>query len=109
MIKVTDKLTKNDYFFPKVRDLGTNTHIIKLYGIGEEEYELSLIDSGDYSDFYVFNADFKDIPDGEYKYIIDDYEKGLIIVGDLTVNSITPNDKDTYNQYENKEEIIYYE
>lgn len=109
MIKVTDKFTKVEYFFPKVRDLGVNVHIVKLYGIGEEEYELFLRDSGDYSDFYVFNTDFSELPDGEYKYKIDDYEKGLIIVGDLKVNSKSPNDKDTYEQYENKDNIIYYE
>lgn len=115
MIKVTDKFTKKEYYFPRERYFGIThghkpMHILKLYGIGEEEYEIGMLQDGNlFEDFYSFRLNFSDIPDGEYKYTIDDYERGLIIIGDLTVNSIAPSDKDTYNQYENKDAIIYYE
>lgn len=106
MIKVTRKSEKLHYFFPKIRSYAIShghkpLHSLKLIGIGEEVRELVVQDSNIYNDFYIFNLSFEDFEDGEYKYTIDDYETGLIIIGSLEPEVILPeDDKDKYIEYE---------
>lgn len=53
-----------------------------------KEYSFDgLTDGDDLADYYVFTLNLSDIPDGEYKYTIDDDACGLIILGDLQIKA----------------------
>lgn len=111
MIKVTDKSTIKPLYFPKTNPQ-KYCHIV-LYGMSEEVYDLGeeIYDLSSYEDFYMFELDLSNIPDGEYKWVINNYECGLLIIGDLKMESMARDDKDTYVQdHEQKDEIvIFYE
>ena len=105
MIKITDKTVINTIYLPKLRPL-SELHII-LYGAGEEEYDIGTYeDLGTYENFYKVNLSLGNIPDGEYKYCINDYEKGLIIIGDLKETSKAPDVNDIYIQNEDNYDIV---
>lgn len=107
MIKITDKTVINTIYLPKLRPL-SELHIV-LYGAGEEEYDIGTYeDLGMYENFYKVNLSLVDIPDGEYKYSINDYEKGLMIIGDLKETSKAPDVNDTYIQNDDNYDIISY-
>ena len=97
MIKITDKTVINTVYLPKLKP-SSNLHIV-LYGAGEEKYDLgNYEDLGVYENFYKVNLSLENVPDGEYKYCVNDYERGLIIIGDLKETSKAPDDTDTYIQ-----------
>ena len=105
MIKIADKTVINTIYLPKLRPL-SELHII-LYGAGEEEYDIGTYeDLGMYENFYKVNLSLVDIPDGEYKYSINDYEQGLIIIGDLKETSKAPDVTDTYIQNDDDYEVV---
>ena len=105
MIKITDKTVINTIYLPKLRPL-SELHII-LYGAGEEEYDIGTYeDLGMYENFYKVNLSLDNIPDGEYKYCINEYEQGLIIIGDLKETSKAPDVNDTYIQNEDNYEVV---
>lgn len=105
MIKITDKTVINTIYLPKLRPL-SELHII-LYGAGEEEYDIGTYeDLGMYENFYKVNLSLDNIPDGEYKYSINDYEQGLLIIGDLKETSKAPDVNDTYIQNEDNYDIV---
>ena len=105
MIKITDKTVINTIYLPKLRPL-SELHIV-LYGAGEEEYDIGTYeDLGMYENFYKVNLSLVDIPDGEYKYSINDYEKGLLIIGDLKETSKAPDVNDTYIQNDDDYDIV---
>ena len=105
MIKITDKTVINTIYLPKLRPL-SELHII-LYGAGEEEYDIGTYeDLGMYENFYKVNLSLENIPDGEYKYCINDYEKGLMIIGDLKETSKAPDVNDTYIQNDDDYDVI---
>ena len=105
MIKITDKTVINTIYLPKLRPL-SELHIV-LYGAGEEEYDIGTYeDLGMYENFYKVNLSLENIPDGEYKYCINDYEKGLMIIGDLKETSKAPDVNDTYIQNEDNYDIV---
>ena len=105
MIKITDKTVINTIYLPKLRPL-SELHII-LYGAGEEEYDIGTYeDFGMYENFYKVNLSLDNIPDGEYKYSINDYEQGLLIIGDLKETSKAPDVNDTYIQNEDNYDIV---
>ena len=107
MIKITDKTVINTAYFPKLNPQ-SELHIV-LYGAGEEEYDIGTYeDLGMYKNFYKVNLSLGDIPDGEYKYSINDYEQGLMIIGDLKETSKAPDVNDTYIQNEDTDEYISY-
>ena len=107
MIKITDKTVINTAYFPKLNPL-SEIHIV-LYGAGDEEYDIGTYeDIGMYENFYKVNLSLGDIPDGEYKYSINDYEQGLMIIGDLKETSKAPDVTDTYIQNEDTDEYISY-
>lgn len=107
MIKITDKTVINTIYLPKLRPL-SELHIV-LYGAGEEEYDIGTYeDLGMYENFYKVNLSLENIPDGEYKYCINDYEKGLMIIGDLKETSKAPDVNDTYIQNDDDYDIISY-
>ena len=101
MIKITDKTVINTAYLPKLKP-SSELHIV-LYGAGEEKYDLGM-----YENFYKVNLSLEDIPDGEYKYSINDYEQGLLIIGDLKETSKAPDVNDTYIQNEDTDEYISY-
>ena len=97
MIKITDKTVINTAYLPKLKP-SSELHIV-LYGAGEEKYDLGTYeDLGMYENFYKVNLSLGDIPDGEYKYSVNDYEQGLLIIGDLKETSKSHNANDTYIQ-----------
>ena len=105
MIKIADKTVINTIYFPKLNPL-SELHIV-LYGAGEEEYDIGTYeDLGMYENFYKVNLSLENIPDGEYKYSINDYEKGLMIIGDLKETSKAPNVNDTYIQNDDDYEVV---
>ena len=105
MIKIADKTVINTIYLPKLKPL-SELHIV-LYGAGEEEYDIGTYeDLGMYENFYKVNLSLVDIPDGEYKYCINDYEQGLLIIGDLKETSMAPNVNDTYIQNEDDYEVV---
>ena len=105
MIKIADKTVINTIYLPKLKPL-SELHIV-LYGAGEEEYDIGTYeDLGMYENFYKVNLSLVDIPDGEYKYSINDYEQGLLIIGDLKETSKAPDVNDTYIQNDDDYEVI---
>ena len=105
MIKITDKTVINTIYLPKLRPL-SELHIV-LYGAGEEEYDIGTYeDLGMYENFYKVNLSLENIPDGEYKYCINDYEQGLLIIGDLKETSKAPDVNDTYIQNDDDYEVV---
>lgn len=105
MIKITDKTVINTAYLPKLRPLSA-LHIV-LYGAGDEEYDIGTYeDLGMYENFYKVNLSLENIPDGEYKYIINDYEQGLLIIGDLKETSKATDVTDTYIQNEDNYDIV---
>ena len=105
MIKIADKTVINTIYLPKLKPL-SELHII-LYGAGEEKYDLGTYeDIGMYENFYKVNLSLDNIPDGEYKYSINDYEQGLLIIGDLKETSKAPDVTDTYIQNDDDYEVV---
>lgn len=105
MIKITDKTVINTIYLPKLKPL-SELHIV-LYGAGEEEYDIGTYeDLGMYENFYKVNLSLENIPDGEYKYSINDYEQGLLIIGDLKETSKAPDVNDTYIQNDDDYDVI---
>lgn len=105
MIKIADKTVINTIYLPKLKPL-SELHIV-LYGAGEEEYDIGTYeDLGMYENFYKVNLSLVDIPDGEYKYSINDYEQGLLIIGDLKETSKAPDVTDTYIQNDDDYDVI---
>ena len=105
MIKITDKTVINIIYLPKLRPL-SELHIV-IYGAGDEEYDIGTYeDLGMYENFYKVNLSLGDIPDGEYKYSINDYEQGLLIIGDLKETSKAPDVTDTYIQNDDDYEVV---
>ena len=105
MIKIADKTVINTIYLPKLKPL-SELHIV-LYGAGDEEYDIGTYeDIGMYENFYKVNLSLGDIPDGEYKYSINDYEHGLLIIGDLKETSKAPNVADTYIQNDDDYEVV---
>ena len=105
MIKITDKTVINTIYLPKLNPL-SELHIV-LYGAGEEEYDIGTYeDLGMYENFYKVNLSLENIPDGEYKYCINDYEQGLLIIGDLKETSKAPDVNDTYIQKDDDYEVV---
>ena len=105
MIKIADKTVINTIYLPKLKPL-SELHIV-LYGAGEEEYDIGTYkDIGMYENFYKVNLSLGDIPDGEYKYSINDYEQGLMIIGDLKETSKAPDVNDTYIQNDDDYEVV---
>ena len=105
MIKIADKTVINTIYLPKLKPL-SELHIV-LYGAGEEEYDIGTYeDIGMYENFYKVNLSLDNIPDGEYKYSINDYEQGLLIIGDLKETSKSPDVTDTYIQNDDDYEVV---
>ena len=105
MIKIADKTVINTAYLPKLNPL-SELHIV-LYGAGEEEYDIGTYeDIGMYENFYKVNLSLENIPDGEYKYCINDYEQGLLIIGDLKETSKAPDVNDTYIQNDDDYEVV---
>ena len=105
MIKIADKTVINTIYLPKLRPL-SELHIV-LYGAGEEEYDIGTYeDIGMYENFYKVNLSLDNIPDGEYKYSINDYEQGLLIIGDLKETSKAPDVTDTYIQNDEDYDVV---
>ena len=105
MIKIADKTVINTIYLPKLKPL-SELHIV-LYGAGEEEYDIGTYeDLGMYENFYKVNLSLENIPDGEYKYSINDYEQGLLIIGDLKETSKAPDVTDTYIQNDDDYEVV---
>lgn len=105
MIKIADKTVINTIYLPKLKPL-SELHIV-LYGAGEEEYDIGTYeDLGMYENFYKVNLSLENIPDGEYKYSINDYEKGLMIIGDLKETSKAPDVTDTYIQNDDDYDVV---
>ena len=105
MIKIADKTVINTIYLPKLKPL-SELHIV-LYGAGEEKYDLGTYeDLGMYENFYKVNLPLDNIPDGEYKYSINDYEQGLLIIGDLKETSKAPDVNDTYIQNDDDYEVV---
>ena len=105
MIKIADKTVINTIYLPKLKPL-SELHIV-LYGAGEEEYDIGTYeDLGMYENFYKVNLSLENIPDGEYKYSINDYEQGLLIIGDLKETSKAPDVNDTYIQNDDDYDVI---
>ena len=105
MIKITDKTVINTAYLPKLKPSG-ELHIV-LSGAGEEKYDLGTYeDIGMYENFYKVNLSLDNIPDGEYKYSINDYEQGLLIIGDLKETSKAPDVTDTYIQNDDDYEVV---
>lgn len=105
MIKITDKTVINTAYLPKLKP-SSKLHIV-LYGAGEEKYDLGTYeDLGMYENFYKVNLSLDNIPDGEYKYSINDYEQGLLIIGDLKETSKAHDVTDTYIQNDDDYEVV---
>ena len=105
MIKIADKTVINTIYLPKLKPL-SELHIV-LHGAGDEEYDIGTYeDIGMYENFYKVSLSLVDIPDGEYKYSINDYEQGLMIIGDLKETSKAPDVTDTYIQNEDYYDIV---
>ena len=105
MIKITDKTVINTAYLPKLKP-SSELHIV-LYGAGEEKYDLGTYeDLGMYENFYKVNLSLDNIPDGEYKYSINDYEQGLLIISDLKETSKATDVTDTYIQNDDDYEVV---
>ena len=105
MIRIADKTVINTIYLPKLKPL-SELHIV-LYGAGDEEYDIGTYeDLGMYENFYKVNLSLDNIPDGEYKYSINDYEQGLLIIGDLKETSKAPDVTDTYIQNDDDYEVV---
>ena len=102
MIKVNDKTQPVTLFFNKLKyDVNgerPKCHLV-LTGIGEEKHDMGVLEDLDYyEDFYVLQVDLSKLEDGEYKWCINDYEQGLMIIGDLKDYITSTDDVDTYIQ-----------
>ena len=113
MIRIADKTQPVKLYFNKLDERAYNDehtcHLV-LIGMGEQHYDMGEYnDLEEYNDFYVLNVDLSHIEDGEYKWIINDYEQGLMIIGDLTDYITAPDDVDDYKQDQITTEYIQYE
>lgn len=105
-MRIIEKTAENIVFFPKNTPNSTEKHSILLHSeLTNEDYKLEdLIDNDTLYDYYKFNCNFSNIPDGEYKYIIDDnIATGLIILGNVkrTINEVVYSDDPKYIVYDN--------
>lgn len=106
-MRIIDKFAENIVYFPKNQQSLIEKHIILLKSeLTNEEYKLdNLTDLDDLYDYYVFNCNFSNIPDGEYKYIIDDNDAcGLLILGKVEskINEVIYTEDQKYIVYDNE-------
>lgn len=84
MIQVKNKSGKKPYYFP----IGDTTSRSSSYSLlvfnSEYSKELQVTDKMTYNNYYEFHINFKDFPDGEYKYILymqdKEVSRGLIAI-----------------------------
>lgn len=105
-MRIKEKTSENVVFFPKNLGKTGKIHTILLHSeLTNEDYKFDdVLDTGDLIDYYVFTCDFSNIPDGEYKYNIDNDACGLIILGDL--NKKTKEENVIFTENNNKY-IVY--
>lgn len=105
-MRITEKSTENVVFFPKNIQKSQQFHNILLHSeLTNKDYIIdNLVDNDNLYDYYKFECNFSNIPDGEYKYIIDDnMATGLIILGNVkrTINEVVYSEDPKYIVYDN--------
>ena len=82
-MRIKYKMTTKQIFIPKSAFSSLITHKLELYSeLSKITYTYVLTDRDNLPDFYVFDVDFSDLPDGEYIYQVDTEDaKGLILIG----------------------------
>lgn len=100
-MRIIDKNTQNLIYFPKNLNNFKEIHLITFTSeITNKSYSFDVRDEDNLFDYYVFTLDLSDLPDGEYKYNIDEDACGLIILGDLTkINTIYDKNNNKYIIY----------
>lgn len=68
----------------------------KLIGMGGEEHIYTDLETSFEYNFYKITFDASKLEDGEYEYIVNNYDKGLILIGNLTPSSVQPDMKQKY-------------
>lgn len=69
-MKITEKLDKTQLILPKnTHNLG-ELQLVLLSNSTNKEYNFSVEDTTNYSDYYTFEVDFTEVPDGEYNYYV---------------------------------------
>ena len=110
MIIVEDKNIQNTIYFPRNYYLSGNPDMYKLVlndrGTNKKyEFEVSDLFEATY-DFYTFNPDFSDLPNGEYEYTVG-YEESIVATGLIRLNSLDINK--IYNEYNEPRTYIAYD
>lgn len=109
MIIVSNKNTANYVFFPRnIYEYNTDTYNIVLIdrGSNKEYFFDNCVDEHLANiDYYTFSLNFKDLPEGEYEYIIFDSNndivgKGLIRLNELEQDNIYYNKNNEYIAYD---------
>lgn len=98
-MKIKEKSSQKLIYFPKNLNSSLSSHQILLKSeLTNKEYLFSeLLDKDGLVDYYSFILDITNIPDGEYKYYIDDNDAcGLIIIGEPSSSSTS------YSEHNNK-------
>lgn len=86
---IKQKLQETMVYFPKNLVSIQIDHDLVLHSeLSNETYTYTVNDMKAFDDYYVFQLDLTNIPNGEYVYTIDTNKaKGLIIIGDYTVET----------------------
>lgn len=101
-MRIKQRLSKTEVILPKNTPQFTQNHTFSMYSeMTNDEYSLECVDEGGLSDFFVFTMDLTNIPDGEYRYRIDEDACGLIILGELAYNNTS------YTDENNNKFIVY--
>lgn len=111
MIYIKDLSENTQYFFPKNihnEQYGRVTAEIRLTlhsNLTLEDYNVYVNDDLHLDDYYTIHYNWEDIPSGEYEYVLNEEEYGLLRIGE------EPKEKrqKTSKSYDNKTtNIVYY-
>lgn len=107
MVVISDKNSQSSVYFPK--NFAPNSNILTLElksTVRNDIFSFDVSDESGLTDFFVFEADFSDIPDGEYKYIVKETDEnvinstGLVKIGDWKPENEQYAINQEYTQYE---------
>lgn len=106
MIRIKDK-TKPVEIWANCLSGPSPVSVLKLTGMGGDEHIYTDLEASSEYNFYKIIFDASKLEDGEYEYIINGYERGIILIGDLTPNNVQPDMKQTYVAFDEQKYVAY--
>lgn len=105
MVVIDTQTSANTIYVPKnMAPSGTTLVLSLISTVNNKVYSAIVEDMSGLTDFYLFEVDFSELPDGEYKYEIRDnlqiVSTGLVKIGDFTIDKEEYNYRQEYYEYE---------